>query len=231
MNPLYDLLAPYYREISEGRKYYLESVDDWILANATPGGMLLDMGCADGVRGMGLARALDATAVLADNSKEMYYKAKELNPYKACLEAAETINIDHQFDTILMLWNVLGHIPEESRVRALQNMGEHLTRSGKLFLDVNNRHNYAYGKLEVLKRRFIDYFDFRTERGDTKFEWTIHGQKIPASGHLFTPYEVESLIEDADLKIIRRITVDYATGRRSTSPHGGQLVYQLGRNF
>ena len=38
--------------------------------------------------------------------------------------------------------------------------------------------------------------------------------------------EIEGMIEASGLRVARRVAVDYATGRESPSPYGGQLLYQ-----
>lgn len=230
---IYDALAPHYREYAKGKTAYLSAVDRFVVSHAprNPAAML-DVGSGDGVRGMALAKALNAgKTVLADASVEMAARCRQLNPTETWLcEAQNLPATGHRFDVILCLWNVLGHLPDRAtRVRALRGMHAVLAPGGMVFVDVNNRQNARnYGRLRVLGRVVLDALLPDERRGDAAFEWKIGERSFPAMGHLFTPAEIESIIRDGGLRVIERIAVDYATGEYSTSRWGGQLAYALG---
>jgi SAM-dependent methyltransferase len=234
MSDPYDALAPHYREYAARKSTYLEAVDALILAHTpVPSTSLLDVGAGDGLRGLSLARRMGATrTVLADQSAEMAALCRTRGVDEVWHCAAQDLRASSgQFDIILCLWNVLGHIPDPSaRIQALRRMAELLSPTGRLFIDVNNRHNAAsYGHLRVLGRRAIDalFPDYR--RGDASFEWHVGGKIFPTTGHLFTPAEIASIISDCELKIIKRIAVDYGSGIGSHNPFNGQLLFILGK--
>jgi 2-polyprenyl-3-methyl-5-hydroxy-6-metoxy-1,4-benzoquinol methylase len=230
---IYDALAPHYREYAERKSVYLAAIDRFILDNAPRNPTaVLDVGAGDGVRGMALARSLGAgITVLADASVEMIARCRQLNPTESWLcEAQRLPATRHRFDVILCLWNVLGHLPDRaSRVQALRSMQAVLAPAGSIFFDVNNRQNARnYGRLRVLGRVILDAVLPDERRGDAAFEWKIGNASFPAMGHLFTPAEIEAVIADGGLRIVKRVAADYATGKISPSRHAGQLVYQLG---
>jgi hypothetical protein len=103
-----------------------------------------------------------------------------------------------------------------------------LAPNGRLFVDLNNRHNAAaYGKARVAWRMLLDAAWPDESRGDASFTWNIAGRAFPAMGHLFTPHEARRLFREAGLRIVERAAVDYATGAVSRSAFLGQLVYVL----
>jgi SAM-dependent methyltransferase len=229
----YDAMAPFYREIAERRTAYLAAVDRFVIEHAPKHPTaLLDIGSGDGVRGMALAKELRiGTVVLADSSREMIARCKLLNPSETWLcQAQDLPKTELRFDLILCLWNVLGHLPDRvSRVKALGAMRDLLTPDGTIFFDVNNRQNARnYGRWRVLGRIVVDAVAPDERRGDETFEWKIGGHAFPAMGHLFTPAEVQRIICDSGMRIVRQVAVDYATGEVSRSRWGGQLVYELG---
>lgn len=230
---IYDALAPNYREYAEKKSAYISSVDRIIVDNAPKGAKsLLDVGAGDGVRGMALAKMLKISSiVLCDYSAEMILRCKELRPDEVWQAAAEDLpETNRRFDVIICLWNVLGHLKGRSeRVQALKNMSALLAKNGRIFFDVNNRHNAsAYGWLKVFCRIAIDSISPDERRGDASFDWKIGDKVFPAMGHLFTPSEIEGIINDSGLRLLQRVAVDYASGTPAKSPLKGQLVYMVG---
>jgi len=228
---IYDTLAPHYREYARSKQAYITAVDRFILQHA-PASVeaVLDVGAGDGVRGVDLARGLRAKRlVLCEPSREMAAQCRKLAPEAVWELPAEALpDSDLRFDVILCLWNVLGHLAGPSqRVAALKAMKRLLAPAGAVFLDVNNRHNAAaYGRLKVLVRRCADFLFPNYRRGDTEYEWKIGRLSLPAMGHLFTPTEIEGMIAESGLRVVRRLAVDYATGEYSASPYRGQLLYR-----
>lgn len=231
---IYDALAPHYREYAEKKQAYISAVDCFIREHV-PGAPrnLLDVGAGDGIRGMALASQLGVReTVLCDISAEMVLKCRQLMPTEVWLAPAEELPAtERRFDLITCLWNVLGHLPGRSeRVRALSRMAELLSEQGVIFFDVNNRHNAAaYGRLRIFGRVVIDAVLPDERRGDASFDWRVGDRIFPAMGHLFTPAEIEGIITESGLQVEKRIAVDYATGRSSTSRFDGQLVYLVRR--
>lgn len=231
-NELYDALAPSYRDYAATRSAYLDAVDGFV-AERVPAGAssLLDVGAGDGVRAMALARRCGiGHVVLCEPSAALARKCRELPAEEVWETAADAIPpTAKRFDVITSLWNVLGHMRDSAeRVRALVRLRGLLTPGGRLFVDLNNRHNAAaYGWLRVAGRVVLDALAPDERRGDASFEWKVAGRSIPAMGHLFTPAEASSLFAQAGLRLLERAAIGYADGGRSHSPFAGQLAFIL----
>ena len=231
---IYDALAAHYREYSEKRAPYLRAVEAFVARRAPAGAQsLLDVGAGDGVRGAALAQGLGMTRlVLAEPSEKMAELCAKQHGAVVWRTTAEALPLDQgRFDVILCLWNVLGHMPgRRARVAGLRRLAALLAPGGRLFLDVNNRHNAAsYGWGKVAWRVVVDAVKPDERRGDSSFEWEIDGRRIPAMGHLFTPAEMDGLLRAGGLRTVRRVCVDYATGAESENRFSGQLVYEAAR--
>lgn len=228
----YDAIAPMYAEYSEKYTAYLSAVDQLVTERLRPGMRLLDVGSGDGRR---LKKITDPhglrDVVSVEPSEQMAAlcrKATGFPVHPLCGDALDQLN-EAPFDAVTALWNVLGHVPDpEARRLTLGHMARKLKPDGIVMLDVNNRHNrLAYGKWTVFKRRVVDAICFDVKRGDAQFEWKIGNQTFAASGHLFTPGEIERLFDQAGLRVSERWSVHYGTGERSASPFNGQLFYVL----
>ena len=229
----YNAIAPVYGEYSKNRQAYLDAVDNLVIGRLRAEMRLLDVGAGDGRR----LEKIRSTVGLSD------FVAVEPSPGMAQICHERTGAKVHQvfaeklgeldigsFDAITALWNVFGHISSEGRPPAMANLAAKLRPGGHIMLDVNNRHNaIAYGSLKVLGRVIVDRVAFEEGRGDASYEWKIGDQSFKASGHLFTPDEIETLIKGAGLKIRERLSVNYATGTASKSKYRGQLFYILSR--
>lgn len=229
---IYDALAPHYREYAETKSAYIAGVDRFVFEHALPGATsLLDIGAGDGVRGMSLAKQMGiGHVVLCDYSSEMAALCRKLNPTEVWESAVEDLySKGERFDIIICLWNVLGHLAGRAeRVSALVKMKNYLSDRGRIFFDVNNRHNAAsYGWLRVFLRIMVDKLRFDERRGNATYDWRIADKVYPGMGHLFTPREIESIIKESGLSILERGTVNYATGAVSNSSLMGQLVYMV----
>ncbi len=233
---IYDRMAPHYRAYAEQKSTYIEAVDHRILNNLPLGAQtMLDVGAGDGVRGLALAKAAGITRlVLAEPSAEMVRLCHRNGATEVWEGTADDLPETHQppFDVITCLWNVMGHIPNgPARVRALKKMKSLLAPSGKIFMDVNNRHNaHAYGTLTVLGRRVMDRMAPDEKKGDVSFLWKINGEEIPANGHLFTPAEVRELVKQAGLELTQSLAIDYKSGASSTDLTKGQMFFIIEKN-
>lgn len=227
----YDRLAPHYRAFSQTRSTYLDAVDAYVCDHARHGAGMLDIGSGDGMRAVRIARRIGASyLVLSEPSEGMHELCRAQNADEIWRASAQSLpESERRFEVITCLWNVLGHLSgREARVAALTAMRRLLAPGGQIFCDVNNRHNArAYGKSRVLFRRLIDGVMPDERRGDTRFEWIVAGERIPASGHLFTPGEMRSLIDAAALVVADALAIDYVTGESSARPWDGQLLYRL----
>jgi SAM-dependent methyltransferase len=228
----YDAIAPMYAEYSEKYTAYLNAVDALVTERLRPGMRLLDVGSGDGRR---LKKIADHHAlrevVSVEPSEEMAALCRKSTGFPVhplCGDALDRLDAG-PFDAITALWNVLGHVPDPAaRLQTLTHMAKKLKLDGLIMLDVNNRHNrLAYGRWTVLQRRIVDALCFDERRGDAKFEWKIGNQSFAASGHLFTPGEIERLFARAGLAVAERFSVHYRTGEISSSPFNGQLFYRL----
>jgi SAM-dependent methyltransferase len=230
----YDAIAPVYAEYSEKYQHYLSAIESLVCARLKPGMRLLDVGSGDGRRLHAICTHVGLRDVVAvEPSAQMAAlcrKATGFTVYETFADRVAGLN-EAPFDAITALWNVFGHMPgSEVRAAALAAMLSMLKPGGILMLDVNNRHNQlAYGRWNVLKRRIIDALVFDEKRGDAHYEWKIGDQSYPASGHLFTPAEMNGLFAKAGLRVMERFCVHYRTGDVSASPYNGQLFYVLAR--
>lgn len=230
----YDEIAPVYEDYSQSRMAYLNKVDDLVIAGLCPDMRLLDIGSGDGRRLSKICKqggirdivAVEPSAGMAKICRERL----QIDVHQVTGEQLSHLDIG-TFDVITALWNVFGHIPgTESRLITLKNMAAKLGTEGRIMLDVNNRHNaMAYGRAKVLGRVIVDSLFFDERRGDATYEWKIGDKVFQGSGHLFTPSEIEKLFRQAGLKIMERLSVNYADGTVSRSPYQGQLFYILGR--
>jgi SAM-dependent methyltransferase len=230
----YDAVAPVYEEYSSKKQPYLDAVDQLVIENLSPQTRLLDIGAGDGRRLAKVQSNIELTECIAiEPSPEMAKRCAEraqVTVHQTLAENLDTLDIG-QFDTIIALWNVFGHISSsEERLEALRHIAAKLKPGGLFMLDVNNRHNaLAYGALNVMKRVVIDTLNFKESRGDASYEWVIGDQTFKGRGHLFTPAEIESLFKKAGLEIVKRCSLNYATGEISHSKYHGQLFYILTR--
>lgn len=228
----YDTIAPFYDEYSSKKTNYLDSIDQLVCNKIKKTDRVLDIGAGNGRRLQKIIKdigIIDPIAIEPSTGMaNLCEKNLNIKVFRSFAEDIDKINIG-KFNVIIALWNVFGHIQNSNaRLKALKNIYNKLEDNGKFILDVNNRHNStSYGFINVLKRRVLDFIHFDETRGDATYDWKIKDQSFKSSGHLFTPKEIESLISQAQLKIIQRLTVDYQTGEVSNSKFKGQLFYIL----
>jgi SAM-dependent methyltransferase len=228
----YDAIAPLYAAYSGKYRDYLNAVDQLVIDRLAPGVRLLDVGSGDGRRLQKIASARQLTDVVSvEPSTEMAALCRATTGFPVHQlfgDALDTLD-ESGFGAITALWNVFGHMADSKvRLQTLHGMKKKLAPGGSILLDVNNRHNQlAYGRFNVLKRRVIDALAFDETRGDAHYEWKIGNESFPASGHLFTPAEIQALFGQAGLKVAERYSVNYASGEVSASPLNGQLFFRL----
>jgi SAM-dependent methyltransferase len=228
----YDAIALHYEEYSSKRQAYLDAVDELVIKNINPTLRWLDIGSGDGRRLAKLKQRAGLTDIVAvEPSTEMAKicgKNASVPVYQEFGENIDKLDIG-QFDVITALWNIFGHIPSsQTRLKTLDNILKKLKPGGKLILDVNNRHNaLAYGKYKVFFRRILDSINFKESRGDAYYDWKIGDQTFAASGHLFTPDEIEALFFSVDFQVKESFSINYDSGDVSKSKYRGQLFYIL----
>lgn len=228
----YDAIAPLYEEYSSKKRNYLDSIDVLVGNEISSSDRVLDIGAGDGRRLARIIKEINIKKPVAiEPSTEMAKICKknlDIDVHQVFAENTDQLDIG-TFNIVIALWNVFGHVQSsEARLKALKNIYKKLNNDGKFILDVNNRHNSSsYGFVNVLKRRVVDFFNFDEKRGDAAYDWKIKDQTFKSSGHLFTPNEIESLLKEANFKIVKCLTVNYETGKTSESKFKGQLFYVL----
>lgn len=229
----YDNFAPEYEEYSNGKSAYLKSVENFVTkeAEGLDINSLVDIGAGDGSRTQRIAESLRVKhIVLMDNSERMLELSNNItNVSRLQIDIGKSKELaQEKFDVALCLWNVLGHVPSEDRLQAVQNI-RRLTKSGGLiFIDVNNRYNIThYGFLSVLKNVAKDMWPFSRDKGDFTLEINTPSGIITTRVHLFSTPEIEKIFEKAKLKILAKKYIDYKTGTVSSNMFSGQLVYKL----
>jgi SAM-dependent methyltransferase len=228
----YDAIASEYKNYSSIRKNYLDAIDKIVIKNLQSDMRLLDIGTGDGSRLKKIQKKTGIKNVIAiEPSREMAEICRKMNDIMVIELLAEKLDeIDlGKFDAIIALWNVFGHIgSSDILIRVLKHLMTKLNPNGIIMFDVNNRHNAAeYGHFRVFLRTIIDAINFDEKRGNATFKWMAGDKVIQGKGHLFTPYEIESIINKANLQIDQRHYFDYVTGQSNISKYWGQLFYIL----
>ncbi|OGK52686.1 hypothetical protein A3B02_02730 [Candidatus Roizmanbacteria bacterium RIFCSPLOWO2_01_FULL_42_14] len=235
---LYDTFAPYYQEYAQSRTAYLEGINHVILNTIAqfqrPPLHVLDIGSGDGARIQKLKeRGRFGALTVIENSKNMADLCRSYTNMKTLEGDITNIELPpHSFDYITCLWNVLGHIDSKrSRHIALNKMALWLKPNGLVFVDVNNRYNYAqYGKNAFLNM-IKDIVHLDDSSGDISFQMHMKsGVDIDARVHLFSPLEMDQSIRLSGLRVIHKYYVSYSSGKCVPSFLQGQLMYILGNH-
>ena len=231
----YDSLAPHFREYADRRRAYLDAVDE-LVAEGIRGRTLLDVGSGDGVRIQRIARRTGIEQLtLCEPSAEMRRLSSraEWLPCSRVLDMrAEDLDaLEGSFANVTCLWNVLGHVESRNdRIRSLQSMARLLARGGTLQFDVNNRYNIrAYGWRLVARNRLDDWLHPERSNGERPVEIAVGGTIVRGRGYLFNPREMDAMLTEAGLRVIRSVAVDYRTGQTRATRYEGQLFYQVAR--
>lgn len=230
----YDQLSADYRQISQNRAAYLAGIDRLIAESLRPGLSLLDVGGADGVRSRRLAHDAGISRVTLLDSSPAMLALVDPKSFEQVIEGDITSQAtlaqlgEARFDTALILWNVLGHIPTPAaRLCALANIHRVLRPHGLLFLDCNNRENArAYGQ-RLASRNWL--FGLLREGGEgSNFPLPARSTADAVSYvHIFSARELKRLAAAAGFEIDRFVFVDYETGQPVKSRFKGQIFLQL----
>lgn len=227
----YNQYAPFYKEYSNIRKMYHSSIDNLIIQLISNKHSMLDIGSADGVRAISLAKELEIDDLyLIDSSPRMHklYLSKLRNAYLADISEDE-LTINRKFDVITCLENVFGHMEDkESVITSLSNIKKLLNDNGDIFIDVHNRYNYKnYGILNVVKNIIKDLFVYRWGNGNFNIKVKYENNEIKGEVHIFNPLEFILLLRKVGIKINKIYFVDYSTGLISKNPFKGQMFLKL----
>jgi SAM-dependent methyltransferase len=225
----YDRIAPQFASIADPRRAYLEQIDRLIVSEIPRWSRsLLDVGAGEGERGLRIAREAGLREVtLVEPSAAMRSKWPAGIQVLA-IRAEELSSVAGNFDVILCLWNVIGHVfPAAERAEVLRQFARLASAGGRIFIDFNHRYNIRqYGLWPTLGRRLYDWI--RPERnGDVTVAWTIGGVDCATRGHVFCNREVTRMIRAAGLQIERKYVVDYATGELCRRGFQGNPLYVL----
>ena len=230
----YDKLAAEYAAFSQRRSRYLRAVENHIVLRIPAGAQsLLDIGAGDGSRAMRIAAAAKLpTVVLLEPSAGMAGAAASgAEHWRMRAEDLDPVAISQRFDVITCLWNVLGHVPQASRVRSLSAAARLLSDHGRLFLDVNHRYNArSYGWLATCARWLRDATLPSPQTGDVIASWSVGADRISTPGHVFRHREILGLAQQSGLEAIGRIVLDYEGGTLRHFPWRGNLLYVLRRS-
>lgn len=228
----YNKFANSYAQYAVHRDSYLRAVDDFIKAESVFPKKIIDIGTGDGKRALRIANSKEGNDLtLIDNSEKMIALARKIKKAKIISAdiADDEFILNKKYEIVLCLWNVMGHVPSaKKRARAFKNLAKLLVDDGVLFIDVNNRYNAVqYGILAIIKNIFKDICFPKETNGDFIIKLKTRTGCIQTISHIFSPCEVESLIKQSGLKILKRRVLNYKTGRKCRSIFCGQLVYKL----
>ncbi len=230
----YTKFSKEYGQYAENKKAYLSAVNVFILNESDSPLSLVDVGSGDGRRGKEIADSLGIQDItFIDNSDGMNALSKQI-PGVSIVNSDisdDNFRIARKYDLVLCLWNVLGHIvTAEKRKIAIKNLANLIKDDGRLFIDVNNRHNiFTYGKFAVAKNMVKSLFTLPGKSGNFDLSFKTDSEIIKTKVHIFTPTEIEKLIRSAGLIIEKRQIINYSTGELDTHFWNGQLVYKIKR--
>jgi len=173
--------------------------------------VILDAGCADGLRASKVREMLTVGGIQAktfgvDMSSDMVaLAAQRLDGAK--VGDLRSLPYDGQrFDAITCLDGTLGHLKAKGRVKALASMHERLAPGGLLAIDLFNQEGYfsvKTDKMEGVRKAFQPVLKSIGEgdlgRGD--YIYFVKGSKDPCFIHHFTDDGARSEIRGAGLKI------------------------------
>lgn len=225
----YDALAAGYDAELRRKAAYVVGVDKLVIewAGRIGASTLLDVGCGNGARLKRIAAAAGLTGVGIDDSAAMVEQALQQGVDAYVTDIASTrprlaLGGHRQFDLVIALWNVLGHIEGAGRHQALVNMRALVAKNGLVIVDVNNRHNARhYGWLRAGRNLIADWL--RRGTGDFVVARSVSGREIATVSHVFSEAELKALLEAARLNLVATYYVDYNTGDLQPKRWGGQL--------
>ncbi|HUP03595.1 MAG TPA: methyltransferase domain-containing protein [Bryobacteraceae bacterium] len=228
----YELLAPAFARVSEGRRAYLDAVERLVVETMpAPAESLLDIGAGDASRSLRIARAagIGQTVLLEPSAAMRQAWPAGLTAWE--IRAEQLATRQGRFDAITCLWNTLGHIfPGGARAETLRQCARLLAPEGRVFLDVCHRYNAShYGAWKTAARFVRDRFAACGATGDVEVQWNTGGGVCRTLGHVFTAPELLALFRGAGLRVERRYVVDYANGAVRKWAWQGHLLYALRR--
>ena len=229
----YNDLSIMYDEISSKRYNYLSGVNQILFdfVEITNHRIKwLDLACGNGSRTLGLMRTFgkveSVTAIDSAINMVNSFNHKltgDMRVEVICKDFTEPQDLSSEFNLITTLWNVFGHLnTEDEKLAWLQNVKKHLSKDGFFFMDFNNRYNLEYGLKTILKNMVFDLFQIKTAR------YPLQIEGIQTAVYIHSPGELDGLIDQAGLKIQKRLFVLYKSGELSRVPWVcGQVLLQI----
>ena len=229
----YDQFSRQYRDYSKRRECYLRKIDQLLVNTGGNASSLIDIGCGYGSRALRLAESLGIKKIpLVDNSPGMLQCCDSSDHERMLLDiSSRDFSVEKKYDMVLCLWNVLGHVEtREKRMIALKNMSNLLSENGKLYIDVNNRHNVSeYGLLPVIRNMLKGVFLFYRKTGDFLLQVKNGETLLQTKVHIFTAREMDRLIKNSGLEVVQRKIIDNKNGKDRESVFQGQLFFILSK--
>lgn len=223
----YDSIAGEYALIRSQRRLYLDKVDSIIINDFhQKSKRILDVGAGDGSRGIKIFKNIEAdTMCLVEESNEMIKNSENIRGVTIFAGSIQQFRSQQNFDLILCLWNVLGHINTfQDRVDVLKLLKGILSVNGTIVIDFNNRYNYKqYGVLSVLRNMALTFFikepgwfDLKSKDGTTHSKVYIHSY-----------FEIMKIISQAGLRVESLKIIDYSSGIIQNNLFQGQYLFYL----
>lgn len=229
----YSKISHIYREISDTRSKYIDSVD--ALARRTLSEFAdrkfnwLDVGTGDGFRLGRLSSGINCVLTVVEPVRDFRDSIRKHSPgaviHHSKVESfGQVPSKNFGFDFITCLWNVVGH-SEDPQV-FLDSLRRLVTQNGLVFIDLNNRLNVSrYGALRVARNLLVSrswsWSKFR-------FPTSQDGGLSSTLTWIASPSEIAKLAVNAGFEIEQRFYVNYETGKISNlSWWSGQIVLVL----
>lgn len=225
----YDSIADEYVRVREKRNIYLHKIDSMIIEDFyMKAKSILDVGSGDGARGMKIFQSINADEIcMVEESKEMVKNIERDERINVYLGSIQTFQSQQNFDLILCLWNVLGHVNTfDERIRILKRLKNYLSTDGVIAIDFNNRHNYKhYGIVNVFRNLLKSVF--MKEPG-----WfDIKNHDINTKVYIHSFFEIKHMVSLAGLRVKSLRIVDYDNGDEYRNLFKGQFLFYLQSNL
>lgn len=223
----YDSIAEEYAFIKKQKRSYLDKVDSIIINDFFQRSKkVLDVGAGDGLRGVKIFKQIEAkTICLVEESGEMIKNIGSLEGVEVFVGSIRNFPCQQDFDLILCLWNVLGHINNfQERVQILTLMKNCLSKNGVIAIDFNNRFNYKnYGVMNVIRNIIMSFFGKETGW----FELKNHNNDIISRVYIHNYFEIKKIISQSGLRVKDLKVINYDDGTIHDNIFQGQYLFYL----